>query len=109
MEADTGDSAGAENRGIETVDSGVAGSDLIARPSSGMMVENLKPALFAVLGVGRNSSLGGLILVFSGGGGTLLLLGKGPGEEAVLLIPDGVFVVKFIWRGDAVRLPGLFN
>jgi hypothetical protein len=107
MEADTGDSAGDENEGTETRVSGVAGSDLIARPSSGMIVENLKPALFAVLGVGRNNSLAGLILVFNGGGGTRLLPGKGPGEEAVLLMPDGVSVVRFIWRGDAVRLPGL--
>jgi hypothetical protein len=88
---------------------GVADSDLTTRPSSEMIVENLKPALFAVLGVGRNSSLAGLILVFNGGGGALLPLGNGPGDEAALLMPDDVSVVKFIWRGDAVRLPGLFN
>lgn len=96
MEADTGDSAGCEKEGTETGVSGVAGSDLIATPSSGIIVENLKPALFAVLGVGRNSSLGGLIFVFKGGGGTFLLPDKGPGEEFVLLIPDGVSVVWFV-------------
>jgi hypothetical protein len=109
IEADIGDRAGDENEGTEIGVAGVTVSDLIARPSSGMIVENLKPALFAVLGVGRKSSLAGLILVFNGGGGGLLVLGRGPGEEAVLLMPDGVSVVKFIWRGDAVRLPGLFN
>jgi hypothetical protein len=88
IEADTGDSAAGANEGTETGVSGVAGSDLIAKPSSGIIVENLKPALLAVLGVGRNSSLLGLILVLNGGGGARLLLGKGPGEEAVLLMPD---------------------
>jgi len=107
MEADTGDNVGGENDGAEMGVSGEAGSDLIATPSSGMIVENLKPALFAVFGVGRNSSLGGLILVFKGGGGTLLLPDKGPGDEFVLLIPDGVSVVWFMWRGEAVRLPAL--
>jgi hypothetical protein len=90
MEADTGDSAAGVNVGTETGVSGVAGSDLIAKPSSGMIVENLKPALLAVLGVGRKSSLLGLILVLKGGGGARLLLGKGPGEDAVLLMPDAV-------------------
>ena len=107
MEADTGDRAGCEKEDAETGVSGVAGFDLIATPSSGIIVENLKPALFAVLGVGRNSSLGGLIFVFNGGGGTRLLLDEGPGEEFVLLIPDGVSVVWFMWSGDAVRLPAL--
>jgi hypothetical protein len=105
MEADTGDNAAGSNEGTETGVSGVAGSDLTAKPSSGIIVENLKPALLAVLGVGRKSSLLGLILVLNGGGGARLLLGKGPGEEAVLLMPD----VVSIWKGDAVRLPGLFN
>jgi hypothetical protein len=90
MEADTGDNAAGSNEGTETGVSGVAGSDLTAKPSSGIIVENLKLALLAVLGVGRKSSLLGLILVLNGGGGARLLLGKGPGEEAVLLMPDVV-------------------
>lgn len=115
MEADTGDSGGVMKDGTGAATSGVTGSDLMATPSSGMIVENLNPVLLAVFGVGRNSSLEGLILVFNKGGGARRLPAGGPGEEAVLLASDIVSAGRLIrrGRGDTVRLrskgdPALF-
>lgn len=106
MEAEAGDSGGDEKDGTGVTTSGVTGSDLMATPSSGMIVENLNPVLLAVLGVGRNSSLEGLILVFNEGGGARRLPLGGPGEGAVLLASDVVSAARSIrrGRGDTVRL-----
>lgn len=106
MEADTGDSEGDEKDGTGAVTSGVTGSDFTARPSSGMIVENLNPVLLVVLGVGRNSSLEGLILVFNNGGGARRLPLCGPGEDDVLLTCNVVSIARFVWRGrgETVRL-----
>lgn len=106
MDADTGDSGGDVKVGTGAATSGVTNSDLMATPSSGMIVENLNPVLLAVLGVGKNSSLDGLILVFNEGGGARRLPLGGPGEEAVLLASGVVSAARFIrrGRGDTVRL-----
>lgn len=96
IEADTGDNGGDEKESTGAVIVGVIGSDLMATSSSGMTVENLNPMLLAVLGVGRNSSLEGLILVFNNGGGALRLPVGGPGEEAVLLTADVLSTTRFI-------------
>lgn len=113
IEAEAGDSGGDEKKGIEAIVAGVEGSVLTIREatmsapfSSAMMVENLNPVLLDVPGVGKNNSLGGLILVFNSGGGIRRLPVIGPGDDAVLLIPDVVSMVRFkrAGIGDAVRL-----
>lgn len=106
IEADTGDNWGDEKELTGAAIVGVIISGLIATPSSGMIVENLNPVLLAVLGAGRKNSLEGLTLVFNNGGGARRLPAGGPGEEAVLLIPDIVSIARFACggRGDTVRL-----